>query len=69
MRNSLYALSGCIWLVLGLYVYVEYSHGSRLDADLIIDLMIDFIQDSKIDLMQDLISDLIMDLTDDLFFD
>jgi len=46
---------------LGLYVYLEYSHESRLDADLIPDFIID--------LTIDLIMDSIHDLTIDLVFD
>ncbi len=73
MRNSLYALNRPIWSILGLYVYLEYTHESRLDADLIIDFIIDFIQglfiDFIIDLIQDLTIGFISDLTIDLVLD
>ena len=66
MRNSLYALNRPIWSILGLYVYLEYSHESRLDADLIPDFIIDFIKDLTIDLtIMDLIIDLIIGFISD----
>jgi hypothetical protein len=62
-----------LWTGLGLYVYLEYSHESRLDADLIPDFIIDFIQglfiDFIIDLIQDLTIGFISDLTIDLVLD
>jgi len=46
-----------LWTGLGLCVYLEYSHESRLDADLIMDsihdLTIGFISDLTIDLVFD----------------
>jgi hypothetical protein len=50
-----------LWTGLGLYVYLEYGHESRLDADLIMDLIIDFIQDLTIGFISDLTIDLVFD--------